>query len=228
MRKFDNCYNCVAGEVAEWLKAHAWKACRGAILSQVRILFSPPGNYMAKHLLIISLSIVIVGLIFLVVRWKGNSNMTFSQYAATSKISSIYYAALFMVALPPMYYFFTEWFIPSFNLPSVFNILLITSLIAQILCTLFPETGYRKTIIHRLTASVSALTFLPLLIILLTSTSISMSIKILTVISIVSMGILLIIAFIRRNNYKHALYIQIAYYVLFFTPIIAITYINTL
>ena len=30
------------GEVAEWLKAHAWKACKGAILSWVRIPFSPP------------------------------------------------------------------------------------------------------------------------------------------------------------------------------------------
>ncbi len=30
------------GEVAEWFKAHAWKACKGAILSWVRIPFSPP------------------------------------------------------------------------------------------------------------------------------------------------------------------------------------------
>ena len=32
------------GEVAEWLKAHAWKACKGAIFSWVRIPFSPPPN----------------------------------------------------------------------------------------------------------------------------------------------------------------------------------------
>ena len=32
------------GEVAEWLKAHAWKACKGVILSWVRIPFSPPLN----------------------------------------------------------------------------------------------------------------------------------------------------------------------------------------
>tara|TARA_B100001057_G_scaffold96865_1_gene93550 strand:+ start:351 stop:482 length:132 start_codon:yes stop_codon:yes gene_type:complete len=30
------------GEVAEWLKAHAWKACKGETLSWVRIPFSPP------------------------------------------------------------------------------------------------------------------------------------------------------------------------------------------
>ena len=28
--------------MAEWLKAHAWKVCKGAILSWVRIPFSPP------------------------------------------------------------------------------------------------------------------------------------------------------------------------------------------
>ena len=30
------------GEVAEWLKAHAWKACIGESLSRVRIPLSPP------------------------------------------------------------------------------------------------------------------------------------------------------------------------------------------
>ncbi len=32
------------GEVSEWLKEHAWKACKVARPSQVRILFSPPGQ----------------------------------------------------------------------------------------------------------------------------------------------------------------------------------------
>ena len=30
------------GEVAEWLKAHAWKACKLLKVSWVRIPFSPP------------------------------------------------------------------------------------------------------------------------------------------------------------------------------------------
>jgi hypothetical protein len=31
-----------SGEMAEWLKAHAWKACIGETLSRVRIPLSPP------------------------------------------------------------------------------------------------------------------------------------------------------------------------------------------
>ena len=32
----------INGEMAEWFKAHAWKACIGETLSWVRIPFSPP------------------------------------------------------------------------------------------------------------------------------------------------------------------------------------------
>ena len=42
--KKNNFKNNFFGEVAEWLKAHAWKACKGATLSWVRIPFSPPSN----------------------------------------------------------------------------------------------------------------------------------------------------------------------------------------
>ena len=35
-------FKLLTGEVAEWLKAHAWKACIEETLSWVRIPFSPP------------------------------------------------------------------------------------------------------------------------------------------------------------------------------------------
>ena len=34
--------NKILGEVAEWFKAHAWKACIWEAVSRVRIPFSPP------------------------------------------------------------------------------------------------------------------------------------------------------------------------------------------
>ena len=34
----------IKGFKKDWLKAHAWKVCKGAILSWVRIPFSPPSN----------------------------------------------------------------------------------------------------------------------------------------------------------------------------------------
>ena len=35
----------VRGEVAEWFKAHAWKACVGETLPRVRIPLSPPRGF---------------------------------------------------------------------------------------------------------------------------------------------------------------------------------------
>ena len=48
------------GEMAEWLKAHAWKACKRVTVSRVRIPFSPPlptllNNIKVKHIVIILL-----------------------------------------------------------------------------------------------------------------------------------------------------------------------------
>ena len=45
VRLFSRAYvvtRCLAGEMAEWLKAHAWKACLGETLTWVRIPLSPP------------------------------------------------------------------------------------------------------------------------------------------------------------------------------------------
>ena len=41
-RCFSNSFLISAGEMAEWLKAHAWKACLGETLTWVRIPLSPP------------------------------------------------------------------------------------------------------------------------------------------------------------------------------------------
>ena len=38
--------------MAEWLKAHAWKACKEAILSWVRIPFSPPNKIILNKIFV--------------------------------------------------------------------------------------------------------------------------------------------------------------------------------
>ena len=46
------------GEVVEWFKAHAWKACKGVTLSRVRIPLSPPKllNYSKEIIFLMILS----------------------------------------------------------------------------------------------------------------------------------------------------------------------------
>jgi hypothetical protein len=39
----------IRGEMAEWLKAHAWKACGRATVSRVQIPLSPPCALVAQQ-----------------------------------------------------------------------------------------------------------------------------------------------------------------------------------
>ena len=41
------------GEVAEWLKAHAWKVCLRETVTRVRIPLSPPANLLPSICLIL-------------------------------------------------------------------------------------------------------------------------------------------------------------------------------
>ena len=42
-------YGSITGEMLEWPIRHAWKACRGAILSWVRIPPSPPAKILSTN-----------------------------------------------------------------------------------------------------------------------------------------------------------------------------------
>ena len=46
--------------MAEWFKAHAWKVCKGVILSWVRIPFSPPLNKPLFSILISFFLVILV------------------------------------------------------------------------------------------------------------------------------------------------------------------------
>src|SRR5229473_1241042 len=48
------------GEMAEWLKAHAWKACLGETLTWVRIPLSPPEKSLVKSESAISVHAIIL------------------------------------------------------------------------------------------------------------------------------------------------------------------------
>ena len=48
--------NSYIGEVAEWLKAHAWKACKRETVSRVRIPLSPPFYIHTQQIRVYSLT----------------------------------------------------------------------------------------------------------------------------------------------------------------------------
>jgi hypothetical protein len=110
-----------------------------------------------QHLLLLVITLVTVGLIFTVTRWPGGMHMTFSQHAATSRWSKIYYALLFLVTLPLLMWFFVGWFVPDNNLPDTFLWFAGVAVLFQIICTWVPEEGGIKTTVHRTLTGISGI-----------------------------------------------------------------------
>jgi hypothetical protein len=175
-----------------------------------------------KYLGLASLTILLTGLIFLVRKWPRDVYHTFSQHAATNKASTIYYTSLFTVVLPILATFLFNWFVPAFNIPMIFTILISLSLICQYVCTFVPEVG-KNVKSHQVLAGVSGLLLLPSLAVFIYVPSIDQIDKIITITSVVIMsGIVLQTS---RRKTRYALLLQSAYFIAFFAPIVAISYI---
>lgn len=169
-----------------------------------------------------AIALLTAGLIFLVRRWPKDIHHTFSQHAATNKASTIYYVVLFAAILPVLAIFFFSWFVPIFNVPPAFSILIVLSLVCQLVCTLIPEVGkYVK--LHRALAGISGVLLLPSLIICTFAQGLDMADKALAIVGAVIMAIILVL--VAGKKVRYALVLQTAYFGAFFVPILAISYI---
>ena len=175
-----------------------------------------------KYLGMAAVAILTAGLVFLVRKWPKDIHHTFSQHAATDRVSTIYYSLLFAVVLPILAAFFLSWFIPTFNISPAFTVLICLSLVCQYVCTLVPEVGkYVK--MHQALAGISGLLLLPSLVVCIAAPNIGMADRIAIAISAIVMATVLLIVACKKIRY--ALILQSMYFIAFFAPILVISYI---
>lgn len=175
-----------------------------------------------KYLGIAAVAILAIGLVFLIRKWPKDIHHTFSQHAATNRVSTIYYATLFAVILPVLAIFFFSWFVPAHNVPLVFSILVALSLVYQLACTLVPEVG-KCVKTHQVLAGISGLLLLPALLMCIFASNIGMIDRALIVICCATMALVLLLVMSKRTRY--ALILQATYFTAFFAPILVISYI---
>lgn len=178
-----------------------------------------------KHLGLLTVLLLIVGLTFTVTKWKGGLHLTFSQHVATKRSSQIFYSLLFLVTLPILMIFFSAWLVPTKHLPNSFLWFAAIAVLFQIVCTWFPEEGGRKTVIHRILTSISGIALLPLMVIIATTTTLSMTIRNAGWLGFLIMITLLGIALSNQKGYRYALLLQIGYYTAFFIVMLMTTYL---
>lgn len=178
-----------------------------------------------QHLLTLIIVMLVIGLSYTLIKWPGGMHMTFSQHAAATRYSKVYYSLLFLTTLPLLMWFLVAWLMPNKNLPGVFLGFAGIAVLFQILCTWFPEEGGRKTKIHRTLTGISGIAMLPLLLIIGVSASVPMAVRGVTWFGLIVMMILLGISLRNQKAYKWALLLQVGYYAIFFAVLLLVTYI---
>jgi hypothetical protein len=175
-----------------------------------------------KYLGLVSLTILLAGLIFLVRKWPKDIHHTFSQHAAAHNASTIYYICLFTVVLPILAVFLFNWFVPAFSISIIFIVLISLSLICQYACTFVPEAG-KNVKSHQALAGVSGLLLLPSIAVLIFTPGIDQIDKAITIMCVAIMSVIILQT--ARSKTRYALVLQSAYFIAFFTPIVVISYI---
>jgi hypothetical protein len=178
-----------------------------------------------QHLLILIVVVLILGLTYTVAKWPGGLHMTFSQHVAVARRSAIYYAFLFLTTLPLLVWFVGGWLVPQKQLPDAFLWFTYVAVLFQIVCTWFPEVGGWRTSVHRILTGISGVAMLPLVVILATAPSLSMTVRSSAWIALAFMVFLLAIALSNQKGYKWALPLQIGYYAAFFVVLLLATYL---
>lgn len=179
---------------------------------------------MDKYLILIALGILIPGLLFVALHWPQGIYKTFSQHIALKRVSIIYYFALFALVLPILFVFFKNYLVPELHLADVALLLVALSSVAQIACTLVPEVGGTKTIVHQIFAGISALLLLVVLLFIVRSDTISALDRVVVTICIAAMLLIVgFVAFWKRTRIP-SLLLQVGYFALFFIAILFVTY----
>ena len=175
---------------------------------------------------ILAVSILAVGLSLVVVKWPKSRHFTFSQHVAVSKQSILYYVGLFTVVLPLLVLFFLRWFVPEFELTVWFSVLVVASSVAQLACTLVPETGGRRSEYHRALAGISAILLLPALTLLLFSQQIDTLGKIISTLGLITMLAVIFTVAVHKGKPRNFLILQSLYFTAFFLPILSVAYLQ--
>lgn len=175
---------------------------------------------------IISILLLSIGIICMFLKWPGDKSKTLSQNAARSKSSSIYYFCIFVVFLALFSTFIVGWFIPYMHLSFVFTTIFIVGVLGQLIAVALPETqGLQKTI-HVIAAGLMSLMALLITIILAINTGTSNFSRIVCGVVVILMLASWFLVIFYKKIYKHALWLQLLYFIGFFTVIMLTTYVS--
>ncbi len=172
------------------------------------------------------------GLILVVLSWLGGYLLisrfyskdlrTISKHAASNRTASRLFATILILVGAAFYWWLIKWFVPHLELTFVFQLILTITILCQFIAALAPDVDGWRGVIHRWSAWLMAILYLPLSALIIISPQMTLMLQIICSLLVTYMFIGFILVAIMGKAESKYLPLQ-ASYIVSFQLIILIT-----
>ena len=163
--------------------------------------------------------------VYLVRKWRGTYAMSVSKHAASARGASKLFAVVLGGGSGLFYWWLIQWFTPHLELGTVFVVLLSFTATAQIAVALIPDTVGWRHHVHQKTALTMAACYVPLTYLVLASSKVSTSARIIGYACITCTAVAGLLFFCVKKTHNYYLFFQSLYIVAFQVIILSAAYL---
>lgn len=151
----------------------------------------------------------------LISRFYDKSLPTISKHAASNRSASRLFAVILILVGAAFYYWLMAWFVPHLTLTLAFQVILSVAIVCQFLAALAPDVDGWRGVVHRWSAWLMAVLYLPLSVLIIISPQLEIVTQILCSLLLAYMFIgFILVAVMGRAKSKY-LPLQASYIVAF-------------
>jgi len=164
--------------------------------------------------------------IYLVRNWHGTYSMSISKHAASAKNASKFFAVVLVGGGVLSYWWLIQWFTPHLGLGTIFVALLSFTAIAQIVVAIIPDVLGWQHHVHQKVAVIMAACYVPLTYLVLASSKVSLSARIIAYVCIAFTIVVGLLFFFVKKARSYYLVFQSLYIVAFQIIILSSAYLK--
>lgn len=162
----------------------------------------------------------------LVSRFYDKSLPTISRHAASNRAASHLFAVILILVGAAFYWWLIKWFVPHLGLTFVFQFILAITILCQFIAALAPDVDGWRGVIHRWSAWLMAILYLPLSVLIIISPQMTLLLQVICSLLLAYMFVgFVLVAMMGKAKSKYLL-LQASYIVSFQLIIVLAAYIS--
>ncbi len=179
-----------------------------------------------KFVGLVACALFICAILFVLAKVPTNPAWSLSKHAASRRAVWLVYESILSLGVVLFYIFFTQWFIPEFNLSIVFWVIITAIVSLQLVGNWLPDKNDSSLSarLHVLLYSLSGALFPVLLGLIALSPIFSLFSRVFAWIAIATSITFMLLFLLIKQTHAKFLWYQISYFLLFLTTILSAAY----